>query len=348
MISHHICQYQDKYQGVVNLLERSFYADDLITGAETVEKAFHFYQLSNSLMSEGGFNLCKWNSNSHSLLAMIRSDQGKCDDGQKGDHLTNLEPQPSNEPDKLLGVQWIHNTDEFKFYLSKLQVHARSLPSSKCSVLRITAAIFDPLGFLSPFVINLKIMFQKLCVNKSHWDDPLPAELAQRWNKLVQEFDALQNVTVPRCYFDTKKHPVSIQLHGFSDASEHAYAAVLYLRTLYSDGSATVSLVASKTKVAPLKKQSIPRLELLGALILARLREVITMSISNITECFLWVDSMTVLCWIQNDRVWKQYVQHRVDEIRKISNRRVWRHCPGHLNPADLPSRGIAAYELVK
>ena len=114
VISHHICQYQDKYQGVVNLLERSFYVDDLITGAETVEKAFHFYQLSNSLMSEGGFNLRKWNSNSHSLLAVIRSDQSKC---------------------------------------------ARSLPSSKCSVLRITAAIFDPLGFLSPFVINLKIMF---------------------------------------------------------------------------------------------------------------------------------------------------------------------------------------------
>ena len=298
VITHHIRQYQDKYQGIVNLLERSFYVDDLITDAETFEKAFHFYQLANSLMSEGGFNLRKWNSNSHSLLAMIRSDQGKCDDGQKGDHLTNLEPQPSNEPDKLLGVQWIHDTDEFKFHLSKLQVHARSLPSSKRSVLRITAAIFDPLGFLSPFVINLKVMFQKLCVNKSHWDDPLPAELAQRWNKLVQEFDALQNVAVPRCYFDTKKHPVSIQLHGFSDASKHAYAAVLYLRTLYSDGSVTVSLVASKTKVAPLKKQSIPRLELLGALILARLREVITMSISNITEHFLWVHSMTVLCWI--------------------------------------------------
>ena len=132
----------------------------------------------------------------------------------------------------------------------------------------MTAAIFDPMGFLSPFVILLKVMFQTLCVNKSHWDDPLPPDLAQRWNQLLESLNTLNMVVVPRCYFELGKRPERLELHGFSDASEHAYAAVLYLRTLYSDGSVSVRLVASKTKVAPLKKQTIPRLELLGALIL--------------------------------------------------------------------------------
>ena len=120
----------------------------------------------------------------------------------------------------------------------------------------------------------------------------------------------------------------------------------MYFRTLSSDGSVTVNLVASKTKVAPLKRHSIPCLELLGALILARLSQVVARSIPKLSEHFFWVDSMTVLCWIQNDRVWKQYVQHRVDEIRKISDKKAWRHCPSRLNPADLPSRGISASEL--
>ena len=122
---------------------------------------------------------------------------------------------------------------------------------------------------------------------------------------------------------------------------------MLYLRTLYSDGSITVRLVASKTKVAPLKKQFIPRLELFRALILARLSQVVILSISTINERFYWVDSMTVLCWIQNDRVWKQYVQHRVDEIRELSDRKMWRHNPGSLNPAGMPSRGVSASELI-
>ena len=347
VIAHHIHKYQDKYPELVRSIGESLYVDDLITGADSVEEAFQLYKVAKSLMSEAGFNLRKWNSNSSSLLSMIWSHQGKCDDKTVADHQMNSVPPTSYEPDKLLGIQWIHDTDEFKFYLSELKVHAISLPVSKRSVLRVTAAIFDPMGFLSPFVIQLKIMFQKLCINKSHWDDPLPTELAQAWNKLIQELEILQTIAIPRCYFQLEDHPVSIQLHGFSDAAEQAYAAVLYLRTLYSDGSITVRLVASKTKVAPLKKQSIPRLELLGALILARLSQVVISSIPTINERFYWVDSMTVLCWIQNDRVWKQYVQHRVDEIRELSDRKTWKHCPGSLNPADMPSRGIAASELI-
>ena len=348
VIAHHVRKYQTKHPELVECMNHSLYVDDLITGAASVKDAFSLYKVAKSLMLDGGFNLRKWNSNSTSLLSMINSGQCEAENRPQTTHSTVTNASALGESNKLLGILWHHESDEFKFSLGDLQVYARSLPFSKRAVLRITAGIFDPLGFLSPFVINLKIMFQKLCVTKSHWDDPLPSEQAQKWSKLIQEFDTLQNVTIPRCYFDTKGCPVSMQLHGFSDAAEHAYAAVLCLRTLYTDGSVTVRLVASKTKVSPLKRQTIPRLELLGALILARLSQSITISIPHITEHFFWVDSMTVLCWIQNDKIWKQYVQHRVDEIRKLSNAKSWRHCPGHVNPADLHSRGITASELVE
>ena len=140
-----------------------------------------------------------------------------------------------------------------------------------------------------------------------------------------------------------------MQLHCFSDASERAYAAVIYLRSSYSDGHVDVNLIAAKTKVAPLKTQSIPRLELLGANILVRLETTVknALQLTQTIETINWVDSMTVLYWIKNSKPWKQYVMTRVNEIRESTPQDSWRHCPGVLNPADLPSRGMNAIDLV-
>ena len=148
---------------------------------------------------------------------------------------------------------------------------------------------------------------------------------------------------IPRCYF--ARQPVDIQLHGFSDASERAYAAVVYIRSTYGDGQVEVRLVASKSRVAPIKRQTIPRLELLGALILAPLVNKLN-SLGIESPSVLWTDSMTTLCWIKNKRVWKQYVGQGVDEIRRLTHKDSWTHCPGEINPADLPSRGLTAKEL--
>ena len=98
--------------------------------------------------------------------------------------------------------------------------------------------------------------------------------------------------------------------------------------------------MACKTRVALLKRQSIPRLELLGAVLLARLCDKITKKVRVLITTY-WVDSMTTLCWIRNDKHWKQYVQHRVNEVRKQSSSSAWRYGPGPQNLADLPSRKI-------
>ena len=141
------------------------------------------------------------------------------------------------------------------------------------------------------------------------------------WSSLVDEFKALSNLKIPRCYFQCNTKPANIQLHCFSDAASQGYAAVVYLRCEYPNGNVDVKFVASKTRVAPVKQQSIPRLELLGAVILARLAHTILSLFPMQIASFYWVDSMAVLYWIKNNKPWKQYVGHRIKEIYQLTDK---------------------------
>ena len=120
----------------------------------------------------------------------------------------------------------------------------------------------------------------------------------------------------------------------------------MYLRTTYTDGSISVTLISSKTRVSPVKKQSIPRLELLGAQILTRLTDTVLNQLPLQLRATYRVDSTTILYWIKNQRPWKQYVLRTISEIRSLTSPEQWRHCPGAVNPADLPSRGLEAQKL--
>ena len=149
-----------------------------------------------------------------------------------------------------------------------------------------------------------------------------------------------------RCLFDKGKKVSKCELHGFSDASEMAYASIVYLRVVYETGEVSIKFVAAKAKVCPITKQSIPRLELLGAQLLAKLVRTVKGVLAEELEgtpinTFYWVDSVAALCWIKNNKVWKQFVRHRVSDILSDSQRNEWFYCPGTQNPADLPSRGM-------
>ena len=160
------------------------------------------------------------------------------------------------------------------------------------------------------------------------------------------EMSELNSVRIPRCYFRADSFIVSRQVHRFSDASNSAYAAVMYIRTEYIHGAVDVKLVAAKTKVSPIKGRSIPRLELMAALLLAKLVNSTVLSLQLDVDTHYWTDSMSVLFWIQSNKPWKQFVHHRIQDIRRLTDSYRWRHCPGVLNPADLPSRGVNASEL--
>ena len=209
---------------------------------------------------------------------------------------------------------------EFQFDLSELIKYAESLPVTKHSVLKLLAKIFDPIGLLSSFTINMKILFQSLCTKKVNWDEGLEGEALTKWKSFINDRSAVKNIRVPRCYANypqTKATVRSYQIHGFSDASEKAYAAVIYLRTEFSNGETQVNIVTSKTRVAPIKRQSIPRLELLGATLLAQLVNSAQQSLQHVLQIdgtFLWTDSFTVLSWNKNAKAWKPYVQHRVSK----------------------------------
>ena len=170
-------------------------------------------------------------------------------------------------------------------------------------MLRVSAKIFDPLGLLSPFSIYIKIIFQQLCLDRKGWDENFDGEYFRIWKNLDKELKTLNGIRVPRCCVTPGKPILYNELHGFSDASEKAYAAVVYLRTVYYDGeTVTTRIVAAKNRVIPLKKQTIPRLELLGATILARLLSSVKSELEPIiglSNTYHRVDSFTTLCWIK-------------------------------------------------
>ena len=152
---------------------------------------------------------------------------------------------------------------------------------------------------------------------------------------------------IPICYF-ARESGAKIELHGFCDANGKVYACAICIRICYEDKVETL-LLCSRSRVAPLTRQTIPRLELLGAVLLARLMVTVLEGLKGILSdnVYCWIDSMTYLCWIQNVKYWGQYVSNRVDEIRRIQPVSVWNHVPGAENSADLPSRGVSGYQLV-
>ena len=314
----------------------SLYVDDLPGGTTDPIKGFEFYQLAKELMAKGGFNLRKWRTNNQSLQKQINEAERN-----EGD---------VNGVVRILGLSWDTEVDCFVFQFDDLISFVNSLPPTKRSLLKVSAKIFDPLGFLSPITIGAEILFQQVCISKIKWDQSLDGEALRKWNQLPKEFELLAKVKIPRCYVNRSEQHVTYELHGFSDACERAYAAVVYLRICYEGDSVEVSFVASKTRVAPMKKQSIPQLELMGATLLARLlstvKTVLQPTLGEMNS-YCWVDSCTALCWIRNNRCWRQYIQGRVNEIRNLTNQESWRFCPGKENPADLPSRSGGAMDLM-
>ena len=351
-IRHHLARYSESDPRFTSKLAKSFYVDDLVTGENTVSKAFELFEKSVSRMSEAGFRLRKWLTNSRELREKIQNvENEKEDNGDESYAKTVLSTQQSGpKRDKILGLSWDCESDTIHFNFERTAEKAKEGELTKRSVLSVISGLFDPLGIFSPMSVSMKILFQELCVDKVGWDEPINDEYKVRWNKWVDELSETKEIVIDRCVYDHPEHRVTeCYLHGFGDASKKAYCAVVYLVYVLDDGSRHVKLLASKTRVAPLKQLSIPRLELMSAVILTQLVETVKEALSsqvNVKGVTYWSDSKTALCWIQNRGEWKQFVRHRVNSILSRTELKDWRHCPGEYNPADIGSRGTSANVL--
>ncbi|XP_064629292.1 uncharacterized protein LOC135488580 [Lineus longissimus] len=181
------------------------------------------------------------------------------------------------------------------------------------------------------------------------WDDTLDETTAQKWRIGKGELKELDQLEIPQCLPLGLGEISSIELHGFGDASEKAYGAAVYIRVVDQNGYTATRLVMSKSKVAPVKKVSLPRLELLAAVVNTRLVKFVKESLSrNIDRVTMWTDSTVTLAWIRKpSHVWKTFVANRVEEIQTTWEPELWRHCPGEDNPSDLLTRGLPAEDLV-
>ena len=200
----------------------------------------------------------------------------------------------------------------------------------------------------SPVVVSVKVLFQELCEKKVGWDEELKEEERKRWIGWLDDLRSAKEVNVPRCIYRMPQGEINCFLPGFADASMKAYCAVVYF-VCEAFGAVDVTLLTSKTRVAPLKKLTIPRLELMSGRVLARLMDTVKNALSaevHITGTRQWLDSKTALRWINNKGEWKQLVRQRFNEILRLTRKEDWSYCPGEQNPADVGSRGECASRL--
>ena len=351
-IDHHIKKFQSVDQPFVEKFRRSMYVDDLTSGSFDVVSAYEFYIKSKSRLAEAGFNLRKFSTNSEELRQRIHDNEQRLHQGGTGKSSDSSLCCPQAKPVEcmVLGVKWDVNGDQLIFDVSDVGRAMNETTPTKRNVVSLATRFFDPLGVMSPITVRFKLLFQQLCGSKTDWDEPLSGKSLSDWKALSSDLQEAKPIAMSRCCVAGMSERVkSFSLQGFCDASQRAYAAMVYIQVEFESGKLSY-LLCTKTRIAPTKALTIPRLELLSALLLARLMSSVRHAVQDeveLSEPTCYTDSQVALCWIRGqDKDWKQFVQNRVTEIRQLVPIQSWKHCPGVQNPADIPSRGASIAEL--
>jgi len=312
------------------------FVDDILTGANSTEAALECQSQLIKLCAMAQFQLRKWASNNNQLLETVPEESRAMSPSVLLD---------CNEHSdlKVLGLKWNPLADTFTF-----KVQPSKLNPTKRTVLSDIARVFDPLGLLSPITFWTKYLMQRLWTSGVSWDEPIPADIETSWSRYQSELHLIEHILIPRRL--TYDNMMSLQLHAFSDSSEKGYAAAIYLRV----ETATVihcRLITGKSKVAPLKKTTIPRLELCGAVLAAKLLNLVKVTYHErlkIDTTYAWTDSTTALAWIQSSpHRWATFVANRTSQIQDLTAPSIWHYVPTHDNPVDCASRGLFPSELV-
>lgn len=318
---------------VSRIILEDFYVDDLLTGSNNLNELKHNIKILFNHLSSANFILRKWLSNDPEVLSLLNIDQR---------NPLNILIVGVNESSKTLGIQWYSHED-----ILKIQIPQQSdFTPSKRRILSEIAQIYDPLGLVSPIIISAKIFIQKLWSLQISWDEHIPSEFLVQWNKIHKQISNLNKIEIPRNTVGTGFS--IIDLHCFCDASCNAYASCIYVRSEDTQNKKRVRLLCSKTKVAPIKTLSIPRLELCAALLGAQLCHVVLDSLKFNVPVFFWSDSQVVLHWLKTEpNVLETFVANRVSKIQSLTENHPWNYVKSSNNPADIASRGISTNQLL-
>lgn len=320
-----------RFPYAASIIEKHIYVDDVVVGAENIESALDIRDQLVGIFASAGFELRKWASNSTALLKNLHAE------AQTPISFDNEEPCFM----KVLGLRWDPIRDIFSYAFNPID-H----PCTKRTILSDISRIYDPLGFLAPIVLKAKHLIQKLWLSKTDWDEAPSPIICETWQHLKEELPLLMLLEIPR--YQLSQDINRLEIHGFADASEVAYAASVYFRVEHKSGAITSLLCCAKSRVSPLKTLSMPRLELLGAVLLTDLiAKILETSSYKVYRIVAWTDSQVVLSWIHSHpHRWKVFVANRVSHIHDILPAKHWHHVPTSDNPADCASRGCFPSQL--
>ena len=308
-VHHHVGTYEEEYPHVVKELTGNTYVDDQLSGAKSLEEAISIYETEVQIMKDGGMELRKWKSNHPQLMERFIADKVASADQDK----------EFESEEAVLGICWNNAGDYFTFHEKGILNSTSNIRPTKRNILSVAGTLYDPPGLMSPFLVRIKILIQQLWERGLEWDELIPKDLRVIWDEWKSELHLLGNIKIPRYVGST--HPASvtpIELHTFGDASEAAYASAAYLKSVDKEGTAYITLVYSKTKVAPVKTTSLPRLELEAGKLAAKTSAYVMSSLHlKDVKVYMWTDSQVTLQWIRgSSKQYKTFVANRTQLLR--------------------------------
>ncbi|XP_052771184.1 uncharacterized protein LOC128210870 [Mya arenaria] len=329
-------EYENDYPRAAETVLKSTYMDDSMDSVCTEKDGVELYKQLSSLWSKAGMYARKWLSNSAAVLENI----------PQADRLKEVDLSEGGLPAvKTLGVLWVADDDQFTFRVSG---PLEGMQFTKRTFLSKISSLYDPLGFLAPFTVRAKLLMQDIWVSGIDWDQKLSQSDNFKVIEWFEELKLLPEIRIPRC-INMGLNTDDFEIHTFVDASSKAVGTVVYGKS--SNGSsAVITQIVAKSKVAPITSVSIPRLELMAAILglktTVNVCRAIEIDMSHVT---FWSDSMNVLWWIRGQsRRYKPFVANRVGEIHEKSSPNQLRYVPSSENPADIVSRGMSVDSLVE
>ena len=326
-------------------VQENFYMDDGIDSKSTEKELIQLALELPQLLGKADMKMYKFYSNSEKTLRAL-------DPSLVAKEIHLFEDKNAVfESNKVLGLVWDASSDNFS-YRAKYKTVEDWLDKwgvqkwTKRAVLKTTASTYDPLGYLCPLVVYARTVIQKLWTSKLGWDDNIPDDVAEIWVIALRNLLEVDAFSLPRW---TGYAPGDdLELHCFCDASESAYACVVFARVNSRRGLFTRILMA-KSRVTPIQSETISRLELIACVLGVRLVNLVNKTYKVPQEkIHFWTDSRNALCWIHTpSSKLKVYVQNRVGEIQRCTTVSQWHHISTDENPADIATRYIAAQELV-